>query len=504
MLNRSHRHLSHFAPLGRTCAMLLACCMAFAAHAQTGAGQIMAVAGNAQIIDAAGKSRGLVKGESVQAGDRIVTQQGALVQLRMADGGFISVRPGTEMVIDRFVYDAKDAGKSNFLVSLVKGGFRSITGLIGRTNPNSYQIRTATATIGIRGTDHEPMYIPIGGMGGSGNNLPGFYDKVNEGETFIKNDRGMLPLTSGQVGFAPITATKPPGVLVKVPDFYKVELKIDARPPADAAAINQASPAPAGAPNAPPGAADTARGQAAAGKGLVPTLGLTPTLQPAAGGTPGLPAGIDPDGSRLPSGLRSAADTPKARGDGTNLPPPKGRADGTNLPTPKQVAPALNGAALTPTLATSTTLSPAIVIFPAVTSPTLAPTTALAPTLSTTTIAPTLSSTNLSPTVLAPNLTTTPLAPTLNTTTVAPTLSTTAIAPTLNTTTVAPILSSTTLSTTTLSPTLTTTTTTAPTLSTTTVAPTLSTSTLSTTTLSTNKLSTTTTTLPKLTTQRLK
>jgi hypothetical protein len=149
--------------------------------------------------------------------------------MRLNDGGYMSVRPSTEMVLDRFVYDDKNPANSNFLVSLVRGGFRSITGLIGRTNPAAYQIRTTTATLGIRGTDHEPMVVPEGLAGPSGLTPPGIYDKVNEGETFIQNKFGVLSLKRGDIGFAPAKPEIAPQVLQKVPEFYKVELKTDGR-----------------------------------------------------------------------------------------------------------------------------------------------------------------------------------------------------------------------------------------------------------------------------------
>lgn len=202
--------------------------------AQISAGKVMAATGTAKAVDAKGHERVLEKGADIYSGDKVVTAAGALVQIRLADGGYMSVRSGTEMVFDRFVYDDKDASKSNFLVSLVRGGFRSITGLIGRTNPGAYQIRTSTATVGIRGTDHEPMVIPDQpGMAALG--APGLYDKVNEGETFIQSKGGMLSLKRGDVGFSPLRAGGAPQILTKLPDFYKVDLKTDGRDPKDGA-----------------------------------------------------------------------------------------------------------------------------------------------------------------------------------------------------------------------------------------------------------------------------
>ena len=353
-----------------------------ASYAQTLAGEVMTVVGSVRAVDASGKSRELAKGGAVHAGDRIITPDGALVQLRMADGGYLSVRPGTEMVVNRFVYDEADSSKSSFLVSLLKGGFRSITGLIGRTNPNAYQIQTSTATIGIRGTDHEPMYVPAAGAGLS-SNLPGFYDKVNQGETFIKNDQGVLALKAGQIGFAPISPTIAPAVLLKVPDFYRMDVKVEAR---SARELTSSIP-PSGvaaAPDAAPTTEPAAR-HAAPLKGLVPKLSAAPSARMDAGSRtgvlPSLPTG---SGKIEPVGAAVLTGAPKV-------------LSGATL-----IAPTLSKTTLSPTLSTTTLSNTTL------TSPTLA-TTTTSPTLSTTT-SPTLSTSTLSTTTtIAPKLSTTTL-----------------------------------------------------------------------------------------------
>ena len=91
------------------------------------------------------------------------------------------------------------------------------------------------------------MFIPQALPGVAAQGEPGFYDKVNEGETFIRNGNGVLPLQKGQIGFAPVVADRPPLALQKVPDFYKVELKTDARDPKDSAGDGARKVAPAAA-----------------------------------------------------------------------------------------------------------------------------------------------------------------------------------------------------------------------------------------------------------------
>jgi len=138
----------------------------------------------------------------------------------MVDGGFIAVRPNTDMGFDTYRYSGKEDGTENAIVSLLQGGFRTITGVIGRTNKQNYLIKTETATIGIRGTDHEPMVILAPALGQVAIAEAGTYDKVNVGVAFIRTDAGSIDIQSNQVGFAPVTKAAPV-ILPKIPPFYK-------------------------------------------------------------------------------------------------------------------------------------------------------------------------------------------------------------------------------------------------------------------------------------------
>lgn len=190
------------------------------------AGAVFGAAGNAQfvigdvkLISKAGVTRALVKGGEVDEGDRIVTAAGASAQIKMVDGGFIAVRPNTDMRFDAYHYSGKDDGKESAIISLLQGGFRTITGIIGHTNKKNYLIKTDTATIGIRGTDHEPMVILPPAPGQVAIAAPGTYDKVNVGIAYISTTAGSIDIQPNQVGFAPITRAAPV-ILPRIPPFY--------------------------------------------------------------------------------------------------------------------------------------------------------------------------------------------------------------------------------------------------------------------------------------------
>ena len=77
----------------------------------------------------------------------------------------------------------------------------AITGLIGRLHKESYRITTPTATIGIRGTDHETIVV-VPGSRLAATVAPGTYNKVNRGETVVSNEHGTVFVQPNQMAYA--------------------------------------------------------------------------------------------------------------------------------------------------------------------------------------------------------------------------------------------------------------------------------------------------------------
>jgi hypothetical protein len=72
--------------------------------------------------------------------------------MRFEDGQIAALTSNSRMTVTAYQYRA-ESRTGNVLLSLVHGGMRAITGLIGRSDPRQVTYRAATATIGIRGTD---------------------------------------------------------------------------------------------------------------------------------------------------------------------------------------------------------------------------------------------------------------------------------------------------------------------------------------------------------------
>ena len=95
-------------------------------------------------------SRVLAKGASIEEGDIINTAKKSFAVIRMLDNTKLTLKPGTTIAIGKF---SVEEGKEEGCINLVKGGLRTVTGLIGKRKPDSFQVDTPIASIGIRGTD---------------------------------------------------------------------------------------------------------------------------------------------------------------------------------------------------------------------------------------------------------------------------------------------------------------------------------------------------------------
>jgi hypothetical protein len=154
-------------------------------------------------------------GEKIYEGDAIVTKTGEM-HIDMADGGYIAIRPNTQMRVSQ--YQANGDSEDKSVLGLIRGSFRSITGFIGHNNPTKYSILTPTATIGVRGTDHEPAYVPEGTPGQDA----GTYDNVHAGGTTISNAAGKVDVTPDHAGFVDFHRNAPPRLLEHVPTFFQM------------------------------------------------------------------------------------------------------------------------------------------------------------------------------------------------------------------------------------------------------------------------------------------
>lgn len=124
------------------------------ALARDPAGEVQTITGRATAASPDGTVRALDKGTPFFSGETINTGPNTYVRLRFTDESFVVLRPNSRFQIEDYQHTGEPEEERGFF-SLLKGGFRAVTGLIGKLNRKNYRVSTGMATIGIRGTDYE-------------------------------------------------------------------------------------------------------------------------------------------------------------------------------------------------------------------------------------------------------------------------------------------------------------------------------------------------------------
>jgi hypothetical protein len=94
----------------------------------------------------------LAVGDPLYAGDHIVTAADGSIGMTLRDDTLLSLGPKASFVLEQYQFDpSNNSGK--IIASITKGTLRLVTGLVGKLAPESQQLKTPNATIGIRGTD---------------------------------------------------------------------------------------------------------------------------------------------------------------------------------------------------------------------------------------------------------------------------------------------------------------------------------------------------------------
>jgi len=193
-------------------------------------GQVWGASGSFQFVEGAvdvvrpdGRRDAARKGAELSEGDTVVSGRDAHAQIVMADDTVIAVRPETQLRIEAFRFAGEADPAPQSIIGLLKGTLRTLTGRIARMTRGVAVVRTPNATIGVRGTDHEPAYIPPPAPGETPVASPGTYDKVNEGAVYIETEAGRIELAANEVGFASLETIAPPVRLPSVPQFLRGE-----------------------------------------------------------------------------------------------------------------------------------------------------------------------------------------------------------------------------------------------------------------------------------------
>lgn len=124
-------------------------------------GRVVWVKGVLKAIMPNQEERLLKKTSLIYEKDTLTTDAESQAQVVFSDNTLMTFREGTKFVISQYSYRPASGKKSvgKYIMNLIEGGFRTITGIIAKTNPEDYQVNTPVATIGVRGTDYAVVVL---------------------------------------------------------------------------------------------------------------------------------------------------------------------------------------------------------------------------------------------------------------------------------------------------------------------------------------------------------
>lgn len=203
-------------------ALIVGCILFAATSAFSAEAVISSLKGTLSVQKADGNIKILAKGSEVQVGDVLTTEKDSIARLKFTDGSEVAMRPQSRIRIDKYGFTEDSPQEDSMVFSLVKGGLRTLTGLVGkRGNRDAYRLQTATATIGIRGTDYGALNCEQD----CEKLADGVYVNVNNGRIAAANNAGELEVGAGQFAYIasldtlPILLNEDPG-LPPFPDAF--------------------------------------------------------------------------------------------------------------------------------------------------------------------------------------------------------------------------------------------------------------------------------------------
>ncbi|WP_448549431.1 FecR family protein [Thalassotalea fusca] len=128
----------------------------FATPSQVNAGKaIMAIGSVKALMNE--QERSLLRRAPVFLQDTVQTEIDSRTQLRMVDGGLLSLKEQTQLAIANYEFNPVSA-QASIVLTLLKGGLRTVTGQLDR-NGSDYHLNTPVASIGVRGTDYSAQLV---------------------------------------------------------------------------------------------------------------------------------------------------------------------------------------------------------------------------------------------------------------------------------------------------------------------------------------------------------
>jgi hypothetical protein len=150
--------------------------------------------------------------------DTLTTNTDSSGEIVFSDNTIMSIRADSIIRIDEYKFNRNGSAASNAAITtIIKGGFRTITGIISKGHPENYQVKTPVATIGVRGTEYDAIL-----KDGK------FYIEFHKGTPFVKNNAGTTYLSAEHPYARVVSADQAPELLAEKPDVFEDEQPLTA------------------------------------------------------------------------------------------------------------------------------------------------------------------------------------------------------------------------------------------------------------------------------------
>ena len=128
------------------------------AQPQTAAGRIKIATGSVFVVRA-GTVLPAQAGQLVYEADALRTGADGRLGITLKDDTRVSMGPGSEMRVDRFLY-APAEGRLSLVLNVVRGVVAYVSGRIAKLSPDSIRLETPAAVVGVRGTTLALRVVP--------------------------------------------------------------------------------------------------------------------------------------------------------------------------------------------------------------------------------------------------------------------------------------------------------------------------------------------------------
>jgi hypothetical protein len=173
-----------------------------------------------------GTIRVLAERSEIATGDVLTSERNTYANIRFSDGTQMTMKPASSVKLDKFAFQQDKPQEDSFAISLLTGGLRLVTGLVGARNRAKFEVKTNTATIGIRGTTFNIDDCADASGEACTGHEPGIYVGVTNGQVSVTNSEGSLLVRAGAFsrvtrGAAPRPVSNPGFLFTPPPSFLR-------------------------------------------------------------------------------------------------------------------------------------------------------------------------------------------------------------------------------------------------------------------------------------------